>query len=178
MARLLGAIERLRNERDGLRRDLEFLNVEQQFTVQSLEQKLAAATSTTPITPAFNTADLSALASHLQLFQDQVDHSTQTATVFAIVAQHMHEAYDRESAHVQSLTAALASSEERVMHAEHLLHERRIAVASLEQQLSSSTSSINAADAELGDLRSTIQRLEDELAQERSGHAETGAALA
>ncbi|PPQ63832.1 hypothetical protein CVT24_009782 [Panaeolus cyanescens] len=40
--RLLGAVERLRSERDGLRRDLEFLESESRFTIEALEAKLSA----------------------------------------------------------------------------------------------------------------------------------------
>ncbi|THH21203.1 hypothetical protein EW146_g292 [Bondarzewia mesenterica] len=41
--KLLSAIERLRTERDGLRRNLEYLEAESKFAVQALESKLAAA---------------------------------------------------------------------------------------------------------------------------------------
>lgn len=40
--RLLKAVERLRSERDGLRRDLEFLQMESAITVQTLEKRLSA----------------------------------------------------------------------------------------------------------------------------------------
>lgn len=43
--RLLGAVERLRSERDGLRRDLEFLESESRFTIEALEAKLSASLS-------------------------------------------------------------------------------------------------------------------------------------
>ena len=40
--KLLSAIDRLRGERDGLRRDLEYLQAESKFTIQAMEEKLAA----------------------------------------------------------------------------------------------------------------------------------------
>lgn len=43
IATLLGAIERLRGERDNLRRDLNFLDIENQFAVQALETRVTSA---------------------------------------------------------------------------------------------------------------------------------------
>ncbi|KAE9409117.1 hypothetical protein BT96DRAFT_793786, partial [Gymnopus androsaceus JB14] len=42
IARLLSAVERLRGERDGLRRDMEFLDMESKFTIAALEAKIAS----------------------------------------------------------------------------------------------------------------------------------------
>jgi len=39
VAKLLNAIERLRGERDGLSRDLQFLETEHKFTVEALEKQ-------------------------------------------------------------------------------------------------------------------------------------------
>ena len=39
VAKLLNAIERLRGERDGLSRDLQFLETEHKFTVEALEKR-------------------------------------------------------------------------------------------------------------------------------------------
>ncbi len=44
--RLLSAIERLRGERDSLRRDVQFLESESRFTIEALEAKLSASVST------------------------------------------------------------------------------------------------------------------------------------
>ncbi|KAF5368578.1 hypothetical protein D9758_002180 [Tetrapyrgos nigripes] len=41
MERLLAAVDRLRGERDGLRRDLEFLEMESRFTIAALEAKVS-----------------------------------------------------------------------------------------------------------------------------------------
>src|ERR1700761_2344214 len=43
--RLLGAIDRLRDERDSLRRDVQFLESESRFTIEALEAKLSASVS-------------------------------------------------------------------------------------------------------------------------------------
>ena len=178
LERLLSAIDRLRGERDGLRRDLEFLNVEHRFTVQALEEKLSAATSTTPVTPAFNTADLTALEGHIQAFQDQVDRSALATTALAVVAQHVGEAGDVQTARVRTLEGQLHSANERLAHLESLLQEREHAVASLNSQLLSASGSLGATGSQTTALRSTIERLEHDLANERGSHAETGTALA
>ncbi|KAE9398391.1 hypothetical protein BT96DRAFT_822040, partial [Gymnopus androsaceus JB14] len=42
IARLLSAVERLQGERDGLRRDMEFLDMESKFAIAALEAKIAS----------------------------------------------------------------------------------------------------------------------------------------
>jgi len=46
MERLLNAIDRLRSERDALRRDVQFIESESRFTIEALEAKLSASVST------------------------------------------------------------------------------------------------------------------------------------
>ncbi|KAJ4485742.1 hypothetical protein J3R30DRAFT_1399269 [Lentinula aciculospora] len=46
MEKLLGAVERLRGERDSLRRDMQFLDMESKFTIAALEAKVASLSST------------------------------------------------------------------------------------------------------------------------------------
>ncbi|KAJ4002263.1 hypothetical protein F5050DRAFT_491864 [Lentinula boryana] len=53
MERLLGAVERLRAERDSLRRDMEFLDMESKFAIAGLEAKVASLSSTPASYPPF-----------------------------------------------------------------------------------------------------------------------------
>ncbi|KAI9057754.1 hypothetical protein FKP32DRAFT_1323349 [Trametes sanguinea] len=177
MEKLLNTIERLRGERDGLRRDLEFLNAENRFAVQSLEAKLFAATST-PATPMTNLAELNMLRGHVQAFQEQAQRSARIALAFAIVAQHADEDDSIKPERIQGLVLELAKAREHLHQTEDRLREYEEVVEELQEQLSSTTQGLDSAQSQVTGLRSTIERLEDELSQERSAHAEASAALA
>ena len=198
--RLLTAIQRLRGERDDLRRDMEFLTVEQQFTVQSLEQKLATATSA-PVTPAFstfNTSDLVALEGHVQGFQDQAERATRAALAMAIVTQCVGSAHDRQVSRTEALQADLHTLEQQVrrlrdateqlegaLAAERKDHaETGSALADLETRLDSVSEALceaeNARDAlalEKSHLESDLMGVREELEDAEARHAEQLAAV-
>ena len=73
LATLLGAIDRLRAERDGLRRDLNFLEAEHKFAVQALDAK-----------------PLSVRAAPVQPRTIQDERLNMAVTASAIVVQHLH----------------------------------------------------------------------------------------
>lgn len=176
--RLLHSITRIRSERDGLRRDLEFLNVENKFAVQSLEAKLAAAS--VPVTPSINStqfSQLSTLEGYIHILEGQAERTSRTTLALAIVAQRVAEQEEVKAARIHSLLDQLSSARESLQQSERRLQERQGAIESLETQLSSSTTSIGEAESQVAAFRTTIQRLEDELAKERHSHIETGAAL-
>ncbi|KAJ3922219.1 hypothetical protein F5877DRAFT_34278, partial [Lentinula edodes] len=56
MERLLGAVDRLRGERNGLRRDMHFLETESKFTIAALEAKITSLSSipASPASPEFD----------------------------------------------------------------------------------------------------------------------------
>ncbi|KAI0360948.1 hypothetical protein OH77DRAFT_379767 [Trametes cingulata] len=174
MEKLLNTIERLRGERDGLRRDLEFLNAENRFAVQSLEAKLTIATSA-PTTPAGNPAEINMLRGHIQAFQEQAERSMRATVALAIVAQHLSE---DSGVRIQGLTEELSGVCEQLERAQQQLEEREQVIADLEEKLSSTSEMLHAAESQVSGLRSTIEKLEDELSSERTSHAETGASLA
>ncbi|OSD03331.1 hypothetical protein PYCCODRAFT_263209 [Trametes coccinea BRFM310] len=177
MEKLLNTIERLRGERDGLRRDLEFLNAENRFAVQSLEAKLVAATST-PATPVTDLAELNMLRGHAQAFQEQAQRSARIALALAIVAQNADEDHSVQPERIQGLVLQLAEAREHLHQTEERLREHEEAVKELQEKLSSNTQALGAAESQVSGLRSTIERLEAELSHERSAHAEASAALA
>ncbi|KAI0828888.1 hypothetical protein BC628DRAFT_1315713 [Trametes gibbosa] len=176
MEKLLNTIERLRGERDGLRRDLEFLNAENRFAVQSLEAKLTVATSA-PVTPAADGAELIMLRGHIQAFQEQAERSAKATVAIAIVAQRAEEHGRHSNARIQGLTQELSDACEHLQYAQRLMQEREDAIAELEHKLSATAELLDAASSQVSGLRSTIDRLENELASERTSHVETGAAL-
>ncbi|KAI0673754.1 hypothetical protein C8Q78DRAFT_1018750 [Trametes maxima] len=177
MEKLLNTIERLRGERDGLRRDLEFLNAENRFAVQSLEAKLTVATST-PVTPAVDAAELNILRGHVRAFQEQAERSGRATVALAIVAQHAGNLAEESDRRTRELVQQLTVVHEDLQGAGHHVQQRDLAVDELKHKLASTTSSLDVAEQQVFGLRSTIQRLENELSNERNSHAETGAALA
>ncbi|KAI0652477.1 hypothetical protein C8Q79DRAFT_899739 [Trametes meyenii] len=177
MEKLLNTIERLRGERDGLRRDLEFLNAENRFAVQSLEAKLTIATSA-PVTPAVDIAELNTLRGYVQAFQEQTERSDTATVALAIVAQHAGSRAEESETHIRALVHELAVVHEELQDAGNHAQQRDLNLGELERKLASTTDLLNATEQQVSGLRSTIQRLEDELSSERNSHAETGAALA
>ncbi|KAI1793127.1 hypothetical protein LXA43DRAFT_1180530 [Ganoderma leucocontextum] len=176
--RLLNSIARIRSERDSLRRDLEFLNVENKFAVQSLEAKLVAASA--PVTPSVNSTQLSqfsALEGYIQLLEGQAERTSRMTLALAIVIQRTAEQEEAKAARIQSLLDQLSTARENLQQSECHLQERQGAIETLETQLSSSTTSVGEAESQVAAFCATIQRLEDELARERTSHVETGAAL-
>ncbi|CDO73022.1 hypothetical protein BN946_scf185007.g76 [Trametes cinnabarina] len=177
MEKLLNTIERLRGERDGLRRDLEFLNAENRFAVQSLEAKLVAATSA-PATPTANPAEVNALRGHMQTYQEQAQRSARAAVALAVVVQHSDEHASDIFGRIQGLVQELAHTHERLFKTQSQLQECERAAQDMRQQLSSATQALNIAESHESGLRSTIERLENELSHERDAHTEKSAALA
>ncbi|KAF5388499.1 hypothetical protein D9757_004731 [Collybiopsis confluens] len=70
MQRLLNAVDRLRAERDGLRRDMEFLDVESKFTIAGLEAKVASISHPVQSSPpTSNTSNLPLI--HITSFEEE-----------------------------------------------------------------------------------------------------------
>ena len=92
----MDTVTRIRGERDDLRLDLEFLNAENRFAVQSLQEKLAAATSA-PVTPASTDTDHTTMQGYVQAFQEQ------RVVARAIVAQHTQEHGHTQATRIQAL---------------------------------------------------------------------------
>lgn len=90
LATLLGAIDRLRAERDGLRRDLNFLEAEHKFAVQSLDAK-------SPV-----------VAAPSERAHDERLAAMVTAS--AVVAQHMQAQFEDMHSQCGILTARLADA--------------------------------------------------------------------
>ncbi|KAI0720081.1 hypothetical protein C8T65DRAFT_568380 [Cerioporus squamosus] len=177
--KLLTTIQRLRGERDDYKRRLDFVTAENKFAIESLENRLAAATTASvPVTPAVTeTGTVTILQGYVQAFHENAQRSARAALALAIVAQHTGVAQDIQAARIEVLLGELSSTREHLQQVERTLQERQLTIASLEQQLSSTSGAFGDAESQVGSLRGTIQHLEVELARERDCHAETGAAL-
>lgn len=175
--RLLRSIARIRGEHDRLRRDFEFLNVKNKFTVQSLEAKLAAASA--PLTPSANSthfSQISTLEGTSKFFEGRAEHNSRTTLAVAIVAQRTVGQEEDKAMRIQSLLPTFHRPREPPTMELHL-QERQDAIESLETPLSSSTTLVGEAESQVAAFRTTIQRLAGELARKRHSHIETGAAL-
>ncbi|KJA28405.1 hypothetical protein HYPSUDRAFT_197276 [Hypholoma sublateritium FD-334 SS-4] len=100
--RLLSAVERLRGERDSLRRDVQFLESESRFTIEALEAKLTASVST-----ASNNATLATID---QLRAEMDDMHAQMLVVgeqYQINTQYKNAEIRRLGLQVQGLAVSL-----------------------------------------------------------------------
>lgn len=100
IATLLSAIDRLRGERDGLRRDLNFLENENRFAVQALEAKVAMSGPPTE----------GVKAVQVPQNHDQVRRLNLAATASAIVASHLQLQFEGASTTIDNMEGLLAEA--------------------------------------------------------------------
>ncbi|THH31942.1 hypothetical protein EUX98_g2243 [Antrodiella citrinella] len=136
VARLLTAIDRVRSERDGLRRDMEFVTVENKFKVEALEAELARAREhkcpTTP-TPGKDQDDLHSKAQR-------------GAFVSILVSQHLVSQCDTYRSQVHKLSVDLEESRRNAMD-----------VDSMDEGVLSRVKELEGDNAELRDTLASIQ---------------------
>lgn len=100
--RLLSAVERLRGERDSLRRDVQFLESESRFAIEALEAKLSASMSTASNNATMITID--------QLRAEMDDMHVQMLIVgqqYEANIRHKNTEVKRLGLHIQGLSVAL-----------------------------------------------------------------------
>ena len=123
VGRLLAAIERLRGERDNLRRDVQFLESESKFTVEALEEKLAALTSPaladdhrSDVTADQLSADTDVLRWPLEgdEAEAQIGRLGLTATVSAVVIGHLRSQADVFAARFREISTRLVEREQEL----------------------------------------------------------------
>ncbi|OBZ79957.1 hypothetical protein A0H81_01552 [Grifola frondosa] len=175
--RLLGAIERLRAERNDLRRRLEFVDAENKFKIEALETKLAASSSAMVV----DDSEVDMLKAHLaqqEGSQRRVASYARAVTALSIVVQHVEARRDEVVIHVESLLRDLTDSHNRVECVGQTLQDREHQATEMQHQLSAATQSLESMEIQLSGLKSTTQLLENELSKERAAHQETGSSLA
>lgn len=162
--RLLSAIERLRGERDSLRRDVQFLESESRFTIEALEAKLTASVST-----ASNNATLATID---QLRAEMDDMHAQMLVVgeqYQVNTQHKHAEIRRLSLQVQGLAVSLGHIDSQagvgllVSHTDNLQVATRSELAAL----------INERDDLLHELQSKEAHWEQQVDAARMGDHES-----
>ncbi|KAL0951627.1 hypothetical protein HGRIS_008308 [Hohenbuehelia grisea] len=140
--RLLGAITRLRGERDDFKRDFEFLETESKFTIESLEAQLFARSSSSSTS---RTPSDSAL---IQRRASQIRSLYLTTSALATVVQHSESRLD-------SLALNLDQSEVQ-------LRNKDAALSQMESGMKASVQQLEGVVAERDTLLVKVQSTADE----------------
>ncbi|KAF9074912.1 hypothetical protein BDP27DRAFT_91732 [Rhodocollybia butyracea] len=156
MERLLNAVERLRGERDGLRRDLEFLNMESKFTITALETRITTLSSSSAppsvTIPSIFITDTTADA--ITSEKEQKEHRRLRGIVLgsAIVIGHLERDRTDMEARCNSAYSAHEEMAHRYSLLETRLHEAEARLTTSMQLLEETTVHRNDALARLSSL--------------------------
>jgi chromosome segregation ATPase len=160
LERLLSAVYRLRNERDGLRQDLEFLQTENTFTIQALEARIKELTESDNVSsPATSESDydsravISPLRKYLKSVVLQND-------VFAIVCQNIASESERRELACIDLEVKLHEVESSLRIAEQSLEEASEQRHDLVSRLESKECELNGVRAQCQEANGVIEHLE------------------
>jgi chromosome segregation ATPase len=186
--KLLTAVDRLRSERDDLRRQLEFLQVESKFTIEALESKINSGASSVQV--AATTEDprvlqlqgevqelLERLAkassrSHKDLSSSAIESSRLSLITSAslVMVEHLQARVDHDSAamdqtftevsHLRSRLQDTLASSEGSHHTNHALQQ---SLLDLQQRLESITSSLHDTQRQRDDLLLQVDHLQSQI---------------
>lgn len=179
------AIQRLRKERNALRieneakhRDFDFLQIESQFKIQSLEKQireLSPAQSSTLLTPSSFDAASNVHVAHLQ----------RTALVAAIVAQHTDTERELYAVKLNTLSRTLAQTQARAQEADRMAKEKDTAMRKIRNEdvemrdcLATTEYKLSTSEARIADLSSLVSRLKEEMEGTGESQREATDALA
>ncbi|RDB28366.1 hypothetical protein Hypma_015870 [Hypsizygus marmoreus] len=190
--RMLTTIDRLRGERDTLRRSVEFLETESKFAIEALEAKLATSS------PAIND-DSATLINQLQGELDALrvrlvavtDHEGEVirgkdreikrlalaATASAIVIQHINSEADHLERRVLDACSSRIAAQEQLHAGEGNLEELEVKVKDLEVKLDVTVLCLEATTSQRNDLMAQLEtkdaEREEEVALLKTEHQET-----
>lgn len=150
LATLLGAIDRLRAERDGLRRDLNFLEAEHKFAVQSLDAKSPAA------------------APSERIHDERLAVMT---TASAVVAQQMHAQFEDMHSQCGALKARLAEATAACESKDSLSKDLKTKIEDLQ------AASLHHSELE-SELRKKVESSTEDARQSRKDYRDAQEALA
>ncbi|EEB87614.2 hypothetical protein MPER_14983, partial [Moniliophthora perniciosa FA553] len=140
MERLLNAIDRLRGERDGLQRDLDFLTAESKFKVAALEAKVASFSTSSP--PDSDMAD--------NLHSKHDVRLSKATLACAIVISHLHNSLTTVTCDLSQASALNKQKDEALLAMEGMLRE-------VEERLRTSLESLEEATSHRNDLLSQLE---------------------
>ncbi|KAJ3926459.1 MAG: hypothetical protein NXY57DRAFT_1112904 [Lentinula lateritia] len=122
MERLLGAVDRLRGERNGLRRDMHFLETESKFTIAALEAKITSL-SFIPASPEGRWKEIKRLRSLVLVCSLVVCHLETDRTQLEVERNSACSAYEEKSNGLASTEIRLHETEDRLTTTIQLLEE-------------------------------------------------------
>ena len=186
--KLLTAVDRLRSERDDLRRQLEFLQVESKFTIEALENKInfgdssaqAATTTEGPrvlqlqgeVQELLERLAKASSRSHKDLSSSAIESSRLSliASASLVMVEHLQTRADHDSSamdetlteisHLRSqLQDTLASSE----GSHHTNHSLQQSLLDLQHRLESITSSLHDTQRQRDDLLLQVDHLQSQI---------------
>ncbi|KAF5352735.1 hypothetical protein D9756_005910 [Leucocoprinus leucothites] len=164
VARLLNAIERLREERDGLRRNLQFLETEHRFTVEALEKRLVS--DTLPVNRIQPQSSQSlgcivpALAILLSRSQTRLEHCQRWLTESTEREQH----YSRHAqANLEKYVALEEESDQNVCQLKESEEKREELEARLETITGQHDDLVSQLEAQKEEMKSSHKVLQDHL---------------
>jgi chromosome segregation ATPase len=147
LARLLNAVDRLRAERDDLRRNMSFLEIEAKFTAEALEAHRHNATPT----------------SHTG--RDQLGRLNRTVTVLAIVISHLqlpvHATTLQDSEKALSLQEQLKQATYLCSQKDGIIEQNNQKLSDLEIRLNVQTLDLAAAESQRNSLFAQVKTLEE-----------------
>ena len=186
--RLLTAVDRLRSERDDLRRQLEFLQVESKFTIEALENKInsgasnvqAAATTEDPrvhqlqdeVQELLERLAKASSRSHKDLSSSAVESSRLSliASASLVMVEHLQTRIDHDSkamdqtlieiSHIRSQLQDTMTSSDESHHTNHTLQQ---SLLDLQHRLESSTSSLHDTQRQRDDLLLQVDHLQSQI---------------
>ncbi|KII94276.1 hypothetical protein PLICRDRAFT_36532 [Plicaturopsis crispa FD-325 SS-3] len=168
--RLLGAVDRLRDERDGLRRDLQFVETENRFTIQALEAKIASTSTSTTELDTLKQQFAEASAREADILRTQEKHTQRAnfaAKVAGVIIVRLQSQVDSLAVHaaesserVETLQSQLAGSLEEAREKEASLAETTARLSHVETQLEAALLDLRAAETRQEELRAISESKE------------------
>ncbi|KAG6335470.1 hypothetical protein ID866_3620 [Astraeus odoratus] len=148
METLLQAIERLRNERDELKRALEFSEIEYRITTEGYQDRIASLSNELSERPVEVLVTPSASHSH-EALESRIGQILTCTTAFSIVISNLQCSLESSEEKLSVLRSDNASLDSRLIHLEQLVEHQKCALASAEQGQHSLCSQVDALSAEL-----------------------------
>ena len=155
--RLLAAIDRLRVERDDLRRDVQFLETESRFAIESLEAKLSASVS----------AVTSRGAMEVTQSRRIVERSALVATASAVVIRHLDFRYSQLQEELRVTQNQCADWQSQLQVKNQAIDQQVDKIQALEEQLGLSMSNLHGLCKQRDDIESNFTQRELQWEEER-----------
>ncbi|KAK2461425.1 hypothetical protein APHAL10511_005888 [Amanita phalloides] len=152
--RLLAAVDRLRTERDDLRRDIQFLESESKFTIESLEAKLSAPITNEDATRAVQSRKI-------------VEHSALVATASAVIIAHLDSRCSQLHEELLATSDKRSDLQSRLQIKDQLVTEQAEQVHDMETRMKETTFNLQGLCKRRDDIESQLTLREIQWEEER-----------